>query len=94
MAWFAYDVMGLVTFGKDFGMIKSRDQRKELADQRGALGMLAPVNDAVWLARLGFAFFPFLKPVRSWYNAVKFCCGTMDKRMNVCYRNLIALRHQ
>ena len=29
MAWFAYDVMGLVTFGKDFGMVKEREQRKD-----------------------------------------------------------------
>jgi hypothetical protein len=84
MAWFAFDLMGLVTFGEDFGMVRAKEQRKEQRDQRGALGMLAPVNDAIWLARPEFAFFPFLKPVRSWFNAVQFCCQSMEKRMKVC----------
>ena len=83
MAWFAYDVMGIVTFHEDFGMVRAKEQRKELRDQRGALGMLARVNEAVWLARLGFTFFPFLGPVKSWIKAVHFCCSTMEKRMKV-----------
>jgi hypothetical protein len=88
MAWFAYDAMGLVTFGKDFGMVRAKEQREELANQRGALNMLAPVNDAVWLARIGFIFFPLLKPVRSWFSAVRFCCDSMDKRMKVCFQSV------
>lgn len=37
MAWFSYDAMGLVTYGEDFGMVRARKTKKELADQQGAL---------------------------------------------------------
>ena len=85
MAWFSYDAMGLVTYGEDFGMVRARKTKKELADQQGALSMMAPINDAIWIARLGMACFPFLKPMRHWFESVKFCCDRMEKRMHVSF---------
>ncbi|KAM0153383.1 hypothetical protein ACHAPG_007076 [Botrytis cinerea] len=30
MSWFAIDVMGLITFGEDFGSVRAQKQRMEL----------------------------------------------------------------
>jgi hypothetical protein len=95
MSWFAYDVMGLISYDQDFGMVKSRQTRQELRDQSAALAMMAPMNDAIWLVRLGFAMFPFLKPIRSWLDAERFCCDRMEKRLKVSYtRQSLLLERQ
>jgi hypothetical protein len=86
MSWFAFDAMGEITFGEDFGMMASRTSKGDLIHQRQALALLAPLNDASWIAHLGFKFFPFLGAVRGWWAAVRFCCERMQKRMVVCLR--------
>ncbi|KAF5876058.1 putative benzoate 4-monooxygenase cytochrome protein [Botrytis fragariae] len=81
MSWFAFDVMGLITFGEDFGFVRAQKQRMELIHQRGALAMLSPMNDAIWLARVGLCFFPFLEKVRHVTKTLDFCWETIQKRM-------------
>jgi hypothetical protein len=88
MSWFAFDAMGEITFGEDFGMMANRTSKSDLIHQRQALALLAPLNDASWIAHLGFNFFPFLSAVRGWWAAVRFCCGRMQKRMAVCLQQL------
>jgi len=83
MSWFSFDAMGEITFGEDFGMMANRKAKGELIHQRQALALLAPLNDASWIAHLGFSLFPFLEAVRGWWAAVHFCCGRMEKRMAV-----------
>jgi hypothetical protein len=83
MSWFAFDVMGLITFGEDFGFVRAQKQRMELIHQRGALAMLSPMNDAIWLARVGLCFFPFLEKVRHVTKTLDFCWETIQKRMKV-----------
>jgi hypothetical protein len=34
MAWFAFDLMGLVTFGEDIGMVRAKDSRPRTRAQR------------------------------------------------------------
>jgi hypothetical protein len=64
MSWFAFDAMGEITFAEDSGMMASQTSKGDLIHQRQALALLAPLNDASWIAHLGFTFFPFLNAVR------------------------------
>ena len=83
MSWFAFDSMGKFTFNSDFGMMKSSAWHPAIVQQRGALALLAPLSDAIWLVRLAFAFFPFVGKVRDWNQMVAFCDNAMHKRMQV-----------
>ena len=82
MSWFAFDSMGEFMFNSDFGMMRSSTWHPAIVQQRGALALLAPLSDAIWLVRLAFAFFPFGK-VRDWNQMVAFCDNAMNKRMQV-----------
>ncbi|KAF1831503.1 cytochrome P450 monooxygenase-like protein, partial [Decorospora gaudefroyi] len=81
MSWFSFDVMGEILFGEDFGMMVNKKAKGELIHQRTALALIAPINDASWIAHLGFNLFPFLGAVRGWWAAVRFCCERMERRM-------------
>ena len=89
MSWFSFDAMGEITFGEDFGMLKEQKSNNELVHQRTALALLAPLNDATWIAHLGFSLFPFLGVIRGWWAAVRFCCDRMEKRMAVCIQRTV-----
>ena len=82
MSWFAFDSMGEFMFNSDFDMMRSSTWHPAIVQQRGALALLAPLSDAIWLVRLAFAFFPFGK-VRDWNQMVAFCDNAMNKRMQV-----------
>jgi hypothetical protein len=81
MSWLSFDMMGAIAFGEDFRMVSAREQQQALTDIRNALSMISPFVDAMWLGRVGFTFFPFLKEIRAWSNSVDFCCNRMEKRM-------------
>ncbi|KAF2199990.1 cytochrome P450 monooxygenase-like protein [Delitschia confertaspora ATCC 74209] len=81
MSWFSFDAMGHVTFGEDFGMIQSKTIQPVLIKQRRALGMMAPVNDAIWLARFAFQYLPFLHTVRDWLDTAIFCEERIQLRL-------------
>jgi hypothetical protein len=83
MSWFSFDVMGEITFGKDFGMIRDKKTKKELAHQRVALAFLAPFHDATWLAHAGFQMFTFLPMIKNWFATVSFCESQMKQQMKV-----------
>jgi hypothetical protein len=83
MSWFAFDVMGLITFGENSGFVKAQEQKMELVHQRGLLALMTPMNDAIWIVRLGFSFFPFLKHMKHLSAAVDFCWETVQMRMKV-----------
>ncbi|KAF2726469.1 cytochrome P450 [Polyplosphaeria fusca] len=81
MSWFSFDAMGEIAFSESFGMLENRQTKVELAHQRQALALLAPLNDATWIAHLGFSLFPYPGTVRAWWASVRFCCEIMEKRM-------------
>ena len=83
MSWFSYDVMGEITFGEDFGMLANQKMSQELMRQRQATSMLAPINDATWIAHLGFALFSFLPVVKGFLAAIDLMCGRMESRIKV-----------
>ena len=83
MSWFAFDSMGEFMFNSDFGMMSSSTWHPAIVQQRGALALLAPLSDAIWLVRLAFAFFPFFGKVRDWNQMVSFCDKAMQKRIQV-----------
>ena len=73
MSWFAFDFRGEFISSLDFGMMKSSAWHPAIVQQRGALALLAPLSDAIWLVRLAFAFIPFVGKVRDWNQMVAFC---------------------
>ena len=83
MSWFAFDSMGEFMFGSSFGMMDSKTWHPAIAQQKGALELLAPMNDAVWLVRLAIDLFPFLGKVKDWNKMLAFCDDAMRKRMKV-----------
>ena len=88
MSWFAFDSMGEFMFNSSFGMMESSDWHPAIVKQRGALAFLAPLNDAIWLARLAFAFFPFVGKVKDWNQMVAFCDQAMQTRIQVGNKNV------
>lgn len=83
MSWFAFDSMGEFIFDKDFGMMDTETWHQAIIQQRNALAFFGKFVDAVWLARLGFSFFPWFGGAREWLQMVKFCDEAMQKRMRV-----------
>ncbi|ORY11108.1 UbiA prenyltransferase family-domain-containing protein [Clohesyomyces aquaticus] len=56
MSWFAYDSMGEVIFGDDFGLLKRRCYLPETERQNRALAMMGPILNTIWVPRLAFTF--------------------------------------
>lgn len=83
MSWFAFDSMGEFMFDSSFGMMDSNAWHPAIAQQKAALELLAPMNDAIWLVRLVFDLVPFLGKVKEWNKMLAFCDNAMQKRMQV-----------
>ncbi|KAL8973608.1 MAG: hypothetical protein Q9197_002147 [Variospora fuerteventurae] len=81
MSWFAFDSMGEFLFGSSFGMMDSNTWHPAIAQMKGGLELLAPMNDAIWLVRLAIDLFPFLGNVKDWNKTLAFCDNAMRKRM-------------
>ncbi|KAI4290014.1 MAG: hypothetical protein L6R35_000705 [Caloplaca aegaea] len=81
MSWFAFDSMGEFLFGSSFGMMDSNTWHPAIAQLKGGLGLLAPMNDAIWLVRLAIDLFPFLGNVKDWNKTLAFCDNAVRKRM-------------
>jgi tryprostatin B 6-hydroxylase len=81
MSWFAFDAMGDVLFGRDFGMIEAREYHPAVPHQKLALALMGPILNTVWIPRLAFTFLPFLGKVKDWMYMVNFCNACMDERM-------------
>jgi hypothetical protein len=93
MSWFAFDAMGEITFGEDFGMLQHQRSVGDLLHQRTALALLAPLNDATWIAHAGFRLAPWLSAVKGWWAAVEFCESRMKRRVVVRRMLLIPNGH-
>ncbi|KAF2841053.1 cytochrome P450 monooxygenase-like protein [Patellaria atrata CBS 101060] len=81
MSWYSFDAMGEVTFGEDFGMMRSNKWHPAMWRQHQALSLLAPINDIPWIVRFAFAFFPWLGKVKDFLGMIAFCEEQMEKRM-------------
>ncbi|KAL8906002.1 MAG: hypothetical protein Q9207_002287 [Kuettlingeria erythrocarpa] len=88
MSWFAFDSMGEFMFDSSFGMMDSNAWHPAIAQQKAALELLAPMNDAVWLVRLAFDLFPYLGKVKDWNKMLAFCDNAMRKRMKKTPKDL------
>lgn len=83
MQWFAFDSMGEFAFNESFGMMKSGKLHGAIAQQRSALALLGPLNAAIWIVRLAFAFAPFFWRVKDWFGMIAFCDSRIKKRLEV-----------
>ncbi|KAI8935075.1 hypothetical protein NX059_007670 [Plenodomus lindquistii] len=81
MSWFSFDAMGEVVFGEDFNLLKSKVMHPAILHRDRALAMLGPIADAIWIARMAFAFVPFYGKVKDWMRMVAFCEERMDIRV-------------
>ena len=83
MQWFAFDSMGEFAFNEDFGMMKSGEWHGVITQQRSALALLGPLNVAICIPRLAFAFAPNFWRVKDWTGMMTFCDSRMEKRLKV-----------
>lgn len=83
MQWFAFDSMGEFVFNESFNMMKSGKQHSVIVQQRSALALLGPLNAAIWIPRLAFAFLPYFWRVKDWNGMIAFCDSQMEKRLQV-----------
>ena len=91
MSWFAFDIMGEFLFNESFGMMESSRWHPAIVQQRGALALLAPLSDAIWLVRLSFYFgslFGGFGKVKEWNAMVEFGDQAMQRRMKVGLEDL------
>ncbi|CAH0031673.1 unnamed protein product [Clonostachys rhizophaga] len=81
MSWFSFDVMGDVLFGEDFNLLGSQRMDPAIKHRDGALALVGPISDAIWLAHLAFLLVPFYSPVQDWLGMVKFCEDRLTARI-------------
>ncbi|KAI0110725.1 benzoate 4-monooxygenase cytochrome P450 [Nemania sp. FL0031] len=78
---FAFDSMGDFGFGRDFGMMKNKKLTDGAFYMRSALTLLGPFGPAIWIARLGFSFIPWLWKVGHWFKMLAFADACIDERL-------------
>jgi hypothetical protein len=83
MQWFAFDSMGEFAFNENFGMMKTGQLHGAIAQQRSALALLGPLNAAIWIPRVAFAFAPSFWRVKDWFGMIRFCDSRIKKRLQV-----------
>jgi hypothetical protein len=85
MSWFSFDVMGDVVFGQDFNLLKSREWAPAIEHRNGALALVGPISDAIWIAHLAFLLVPFYSRVQDWIRMLMFCEDRIKDRVEVSY---------
>ncbi|KAI1387314.1 cytochrome P450 monooxygenase-like protein [Hypoxylon trugodes] len=81
MSWFSFDVMAEAVFGKDFGLMSSQAMLPAIGHRDRALALVGPLNDAIWIALLGFSLIPFYGRVQDWFRMVAFCDEHVQERL-------------
>ncbi|KAI1658885.1 cytochrome P450 monooxygenase-like protein [Daldinia decipiens] len=81
MTWFSFDAMGDILFGEDFGLTRSKSIHPGIVHRDRALSVLGPLEGAIWIARFGFSFTPFLGKVKDWFKLVSFCDDQLRRRI-------------
>lgn len=83
MSWFSFDVMGDVVFGQDFNLLGSGAWIPAIHHRDGALSLVGPIGDAIWIGRMAFDLIPFYGRVKDWFHMVSFCEDRIQERLNV-----------
>jgi len=81
--WFAFDVMGEFAFAESFGMLDNQHYHHVILMLRRALNLLGPFSPVLWLARIGFALFPYVWRMADWNNMMAYCQEKMNQRIKV-----------
>ncbi|MCJ1268692.1 hypothetical protein MMC22_008580 [Lobaria immixta] len=90
MQWLAFDSMAEFAFNESFQMMESGDYMAQSFQQRSALALLGPLNSAIWIPRLAFAFAPFAWRVRDWFRMNPFCDSQIKKRLQTFSQTKVA----
>lgn len=88
MGRFAFDFMGEVLLGEDFGLIRSGSMHPVMESRDRALSLFGHLGGAVWIANLAFKMLPFHSAVKDWFHLIDFCDEQIIKRkqVQVCFR--------
>lgn len=83
--WFyflTFDIMGDLTFGKSFNMLKEAKWHAGPSVIRRGLRILAIATPVPWLAHLAFSM-PVIPVVIDWFKMVSYCRETMLERFEM-----------
>lgn len=83
MGRFAFDFMGEVLLGEDFGLIRSGSMHPVMESRDRALSLFGHLGGAVWIANLAFKMLPFHSAVKDWFHLIDFCDEQIIKRKQV-----------
>ncbi len=75
--------MGEFAFAESFGMLDNQHYHHVILMLRRALNLLGPFSPVLWLARIGFALFPYVWRMADWNNMMAYCQEKMNQRIKV-----------
>ncbi|KAH7313675.1 cytochrome P450 [Stachybotrys elegans] len=77
--WFQFDVMGLFTLSRSFGMMQNEKWHDRIAGLRNAMSVLGIFAPVPWLAQVGFFYLKHVWAVRDWHR-FRFWCEDQVKQ--------------
>ena len=81
-AWFGFDVMGDLAFGRSFDMLREGGWIDAIAIIRKGMSMLGPIIPVPWLAKLGLGL-PTLQTTKDWRKMTAWALQLLSARIQV-----------
>ena len=75
--------MGEFAFAESFDMLDNQHYHHMILMLQRALNLLGPFSPVLWLARIGFALFPYVWRMADWNNMMAYCQEKMNQRIKV-----------
>lgn len=80
MYWFTYDVMGRCGFDKEFDQVRDQGWHPAISMMRRATSIFGPFQPAIWIVRIGFAFFWWAGKVADWFGMLAYCEEEVNRK--------------
>lgn len=81
--WFAFDAMGSFGLSRSFDMLTADKNRYIIGLLRSAMRVLGRLSPVIWLARIGFQFFPMIPAVAAFQQMHLWCKNQLREREKV-----------
>ncbi|KAL9059749.1 MAG: hypothetical protein Q9162_001050 [Coniocarpon cinnabarinum] len=78
--WFTYDVMGRCGFDKEFNQVQDQAWHPAVDMMRRATSIFGPFQPAIWIVRIGFAFFWWAGKVADWFGMLAYCEQEVNRK--------------
>lgn len=80
--FFAFDVMGEISFSRSFDMLESERFHPVLILLRNAYTILGPLSPVTWLIQLALSM-PWIPVVKGYNTMLQWCFDRMSERIDV-----------